>query len=249
MALLDKEVFVCVDCEFTGLDPDVAQIIEVAAVRFTFKEILGQFESLIDPECEIPESSIAIHHITQDMVVGKPTMRQVLPDLLTFIGNSILIGHGIKFDMQMIATAAKKAEIPCNLLSNTSLDTLRLARLYGESPVNSLERLRQHFNIAPEGAHRALADAMVNVEVFKHLSRRYKSTEQLLDILSRPILMKVMPLGKYKGRFMKDIPLEYIQWASHKDFDEDLLYSLRTEIVRRRKGGGFSDSANPFSSL
>jgi DNA polymerase-3 subunit epsilon len=249
MGQLDKEIFVCIDCETTGLDPHTDKIIEVAAVRFTTSTILDQFDSLIDPECQISETSIAIHHITQEMVAGKPKMAEILPELLHFIGKSIIVGHGVGFDIQIIVNAAKSSQVPCQLQSNPFFDTLRLARLYGESPINSLERLRQHFNIANEGAHRALSDVLVNLEVFKHLSKKFKTTEQIFEVLSKPILMKTMPLGKHKGRLLKDIPIEYLQWASHKDFDEDLLFSLRLELNRRRKGGGFVQSSNPFSAL
>src|SRR5262249_9013660 len=124
-----------------------------------------------------------------------------------------------------------------------------MARLYGESPTNSLDQLRQHFNIEFEGAHRAMSDVIVNREVFKYLAKRYRSTEQIFEILSKPIFLKTMPLGKHKGRLLKEIPLQYLQWAANKDFDQDLLYSIRSELARRKKGNLFSQAVNPFSEL
>lgn len=249
MGSMEEEIFVCLDCETTGLDPEQDRIIEVAAVRFTLNEILGSFESLVDPECPIPDSSIAIHHITQDMVSGKPKIKDVLSSLLEVIRGHIIIGHGILFDMQLVANAAKRANIPCKILNNLSLDTLRMARLYGESPVNSLEQLRKHFNIQSEGAHRAMSDVVVNMEVFKQLAKHYRNTKELFSALSRPILFKIMPLGKHKGRQLRDIPLDYLLWAARQGFDDDLLYSLRSEINRRKKGDLFSQASNPFVSL
>ena len=247
--MLEEEVFVCIDCETTGLDPKTDQIIEVAAVRFSITEVFDQFESLVDPECCIPESSIAIHHITQEMVIGKPKISQHIPRLLELIGNHTIIGHGVGFDIEVIALAADKSGIPCSLRSNRTLDTLRMARLYGESPTNSLEQLRRHFNIQPEGAHRAMNDVIVNMEVFKYLAKRYKTSHQIFEALSRPIALKTMPLGKHKGRPIKEVPLDYLQWAAHMDFDQDLLYSIRSELKRRKKGNLFSQSANPFANL
>lgn len=246
---ITKEQFVCIDCEMTGLDKEVDRIIEVAVAKFTFEGIYDQFETLIDPEMNIPDTSIAIHHITQDMVEGKPKIYEVLPQLLDFIGRATIVGHGVGFDIELIHGAAKKHNIHSTINHNRIIDTLRLARLYGESPVNSLERLRQHFNIGEEGAHRAMNDVVVNISVFKHLSKRYSSLEDLLKVLSKPILMKTMPLGKHKGRLLKEIPLEYLQWASRKDFDEDLIFSLKMEINRRKKGGHFTEASNPFSLL
>jgi len=249
MGHINKEEFVCIDCETTGLDPKQDRIIEVAVVRFTLSETFDRFESLIDPECHIPETSIAIHKITPDMITGKPQIKSVIPELLQLIGRSIIVGHGVGFDIEAIATSAERFGIPTTLRQNPYLDTLRMARLYGESPTNSLEQLRRHFNIENEGAHRAMNDVVVNMEVFKYLAQRYKTTEQLFDVLSRPIQLKVMPLGKHKGRPMKEVPIEYLMWAAHKDFDQDLMFSIRTEIKRRKKGNLFTQAGNPFGGL
>lgn len=249
MAAIEKQKFVCIDCETTGLDAKDDRVIEVAAMCFDSEGIYDSFESLIDPECPIPDTSIAIHHITQDMVKGKPTLNHVLPDLLKLVSDHIIIGHGISFDIELLALGAERYSIPCKIRNNRTLDTLRMARLYGDCPVNSLEQLRKHFNVPLEGAHRAMSDVIVNAEVFKHLAKRYKTTEQLFEALSRPILMSTMPLGKHKGRPLKEVPLQYLQWVVHKDFDQDLLFSVHSELKRRRKGNLFAQAGNPFINL
>lgn len=249
MGQLEKDTFVCFDLETTGLEPDKDRIIEFACVRFTFDKILETSESLIDPEMSIPQESIDIHHITNGMVVGKPKIAELLPQLLKFIGSSIVVGHGIQLDIAFLIAAARKHNIPYQLDTQKFIDTLRLARLYGESQTNSLDKLRQHFNIAPEGAHRAMSDVIVNIEVFKFLTKQFKTTEEVLERLKRPIQLKAMPLGKHKGRPFAEIPLDYLKWAAHKDFDQDLLFSIRAELSRRKKGQPFSQAANPFSNL
>lgn len=249
MALIKDQTFVCIDCESTGLDPKQDRIIEVAAIKFTLDSTLESFESLIDPQVPIPASSIAVHHITQDMVQGMPTIDKVLGPVLDLIGNHPIIGHGIQYDIDILHHHAERCNKPCNIKKNQFFDTLRLARLYGESPSNSLQTLRQHFNIAEEGAHRAMSDCVVNIQVFKKLSQNFKTMQQLTQALARPIQMKHMPLGKHKGRLLKEIPLEYLLWAARQDFDEDLLFSLRSEISRRKKGNLFAQAANPFHGL
>jgi DNA polymerase-3 subunit epsilon len=249
MGALNKEIFVCLDCETTGLDFEQDRVIEVALVRFDFDQVLDSFETLIDPEMPIPEASTAIHHITDPMIQGKPKIGEVLPKVFEFLGKSILVGHGIMTDITFLSNAAKRLSIPCKLSSHPYLDTLRLARLYGESPTNSLEMLRRHFNIAEEGAHRAMNDVIVNVEVFKYLARHFKTTEQMVDRLKSPILLKAMPLGKYKGRPFSDISFEYLRWASHQKFDQDLLFSIKSELKKRKRGTQFGQSASPFANL
>lgn len=249
MTLLYKDVFVCLDCETTGLDPDKDEIIEFAIARFNFDSIIDSFETLIEPSFPIPEESTAIHHITDQMVEGKPKIQEILPRIFELIDNYIVIGHGITNDLSFLNASAKKYAIPNNLSSIRYLDTLRLARLYGESPTNSLEMLRKHFNIAEEGAHRAMNDVVVNIEVFKFLAKRYKTVTQILERLKRPILLKTMPLGKHKRRKFSEIPIEYLRWAARQNFDQDLLFSIHHELKKRKQGTRFCQEANPFSSL
>ncbi|HSX03816.1 MAG TPA: DUF3820 family protein [Rhabdochlamydiaceae bacterium] len=249
MGLIEEEVFVCLDCETTGLEAEHDRIIEIAVAKFTFSAILETFESLIDPQGPIPPDSIEIHHISDQMVQGKPKIAEVLPTIFKLINQHIIVGHGINLDIAFLCNEAKRNQVPCPLSSAVYIDTLRMARLYGESPVNSLEKLRQHFNIAEEGAHRAMSDVIVNIEVFKYLATNFKMTQQLLQRLERPIQLKVMPLGKHKGRPLSEIPSEYLQWAANKDFDQDLLYSIRHELKKRKSGNQFKQSANPFNVL
>lgn len=246
---IDNDIFICLDCETTGLDPKNDRIIEIAVRKFTRNQVLESFETLIDPECLISAESMAIHHIQQADVEGKPKIQEVLSKVLAIIGNHVIVGHGIKFDIQLISEAAKRNQIPCNIEKNKTIDTLRLARLYGESSVNSLEMLRQHFNIPNEVAHRAMSDVIVNIQVFFHLSKQFHSLHQLFERLKSPIKMKTMPLGKHKGRLFKDIPMDYLNWAARQEFDEDLLFTLRSEIANRKKGNIFGQASNPFSNL
>ncbi|NGX42890.1 MAG: DNA polymerase III PolC-type [Chlamydiae bacterium] len=249
MTDIGKQKFVCLDCETTGLDPASDRIIEVAAICFDSSNAYSSFESLVNPERSIPEESIVIHHITSKMVSGKPTIKEVLPEFLKFVGNNIIMGHGIGFDIEVIAKSAEREGIPTTIRENRFVDTLRMARIYGESPSNSLEQLRKHFQIEAEVAHRAMSDVTVNIEVFKRFMKLYHTVERLFDVLSRPILLKDMPLGKHKGRSFKEVPIQYLQWAVNKDFDQDLLYSIKTELKKRKKGNLFYQEGNPFKDL
>ncbi len=249
MGSLSQDIFVCIDCESTGLDTDKDRVVEVAAARFTFDKILNQYETLVNPECPIPQISQDIHNISAEMVADKPKIGEVLPGLLKMIEGHIIIGHGITFDISLLAAEAKRCQIPSKIHQARFIDTLRLARLYGESPVNSLDMLRQHFNIEAQGTHRAMSDVLVNIEVFKFLTKKFKTTEEIFKALEKPIKLKTMPLGKHKGRRFDEIPIEYLLWAERKDFDQDLLFSIRSELKQRKKGGGFEQSANPFAQL
>lgn len=249
MKPLPKTTFVCIDCESTGLNPKEDKIIEIAIIKFNFSSHLNTFETLVNPECDIPEDSIQIHHITNAMVQGKPKIQEILPTVLKIAENHPIVGHHIQFDVNIICEAAKKHAIPCSLYKNTQIDTLRLARLYGQSPTNSLEMLREHFNIENQGAHRAMSDVLVNIEVFKKLATSFNTLPQILEKLKHPIQLKTMPLGKHKGRPFREIPIEYLSWAARQNFDQDLLFSIKLELKNRNRRVSFEQSSNPFVDL
>ena len=185
MSSLKTDTFICLDCEATGLDVANDEIIEIAAVKFQLGKHLDSYETLINPKRLISEESIKIHGITDEMVKGMPYIEDVLPKFLKMVEGHIIVGHGIGFDIDIIASSAKKRSIPCKIQEQTTIDTLRLARLYGQTSVNSLEVLRKHFNVSTDGAHRAMNDVVVNIEVFKHLSTSFNTTEALLNRLKK----------------------------------------------------------------
>ncbi len=243
-------VFTCLDCEMTGLDIENDRIIEIAAVKFTLERELNSFETLVNPGKAISLESKKIHHISDEMLEGKPLIKDILPKLSEFIGKDpIIVGHSVSCDLDMLMQEGKRVDQPFTTNNYTIIDTLRLAKDYGNSPNNSLESLSLHFNVPLFGSHRAMNDVRANIGVFKHLIKRYKNLNHILEVLSKPIRIKQMPLGKHKGRAFSEIPLSYLQWAKKMDFDEDLLFSIRQELKNRQKGTSFTQSGNPFFDL
>src|SRR2546430_1207142 len=115
---LDKQRFICLDCETNGLDAKQNRIIEIAIILFDFYNIYESFETLIDPEQEISASSLAIHHITPEMVKGKPTIKEVLPKILPLVGQNIIIGHGVGFDIDILTQSAQREGLSSNIHYN-----------------------------------------------------------------------------------------------------------------------------------
>ena len=249
MGLLKQEEFVCLDCEFTGLDLKSDRIVEIAAAKFTFDGITEEYDQLVNPEHPIGKEAQKIHNISEEMIKDAPLIKDVLPEFFRFVGKRRIVGHMIGGDIEMLRKEAERAGILCPLREDNCIDTLRLARHYGDSPSNSLGSLATHFNVPYTKTHRALDDVQINITVFKRLVERYKTVDDILKILAKPIEMKYMPLGKHKGRLFSEVPLAYLKWAASADFDQDLLYSIRKEINKRKKGNRFIQSNNPFMEL
>ena len=121
--------FVAFDLETTGLRPTFASIVEIGAVRFRADGVeLGRFQQLVDPRCPIPSAAAAVHHITAEMLNGQPSIDEVMPRFLRFVGKSktILIAHNAWFDRSFLAVAMSQARCPAT--GHRIADTLALSR-------------------------------------------------------------------------------------------------------------------------
>lgn len=94
--------FVVFDTETTGLAPSKDRIIELAAIRFVDGQPVEWFETLVNPEKEIPTEATAVNGITNEMVVDAPTISQILPSFEEFVGSSSLVAHNLEFDLKFI---------------------------------------------------------------------------------------------------------------------------------------------------
>lgn len=242
--------FVCLDCEATGLNTEQDRIVEIALVTFTLDEKLDSFESLVNPHYPISEEAGKVHRITEEMVQGKPSMGELFPKIHSLLCDKIIVGHYISFDINLLREEAKRHHLTLFPSPPQIIDTLRLARNYGECTNNSLKSLRMHFNLPELGDHRAMNDVQTTISLFHHFLKQYSSLAQLLKRLQKPIELKKIPFGEYKGRLFSEIPLNYLQGLSRcKNFDEDLTYTIRRELKKRKEKSRLCDHCNPFSHL
>lgn len=157
---------VFLDLETTGLSPEAGhEILEIGAVRTKGGEERGYLESLVRPSKPIPPESSKIHGITDLFVMGAPTVDMVLNDLLTFIGDAVVIAHNAPFDLGFVSLALEA--ISTKLPNNPVIDTVLLSRrLHPGSPSHKLDTLKKTYGVTAERAHRALDDTRALAKVF-----------------------------------------------------------------------------------
>jgi DNA polymerase III subunit epsilon len=163
---LSAVIFVVVDLETTGGTPAIAAITEIGAVKVRGGEVLGEFQTLVDPERPVPAFIAALTGITTSMVKGRPRIAQVLPSFFEFSRGAVLVAHNAPFDIGFLTAAAAASGYPWP--GNQVLDTVALARRAvsrDEVPDHKLATLAAYFRstVAPE--HRALSDARATVDV------------------------------------------------------------------------------------
>jgi len=154
------------DTETTGLDPAGGdEIIQIGATRIVNGRLLKHesFEQLIDPRRPLDPASIAVHHITPEMLEGQPTIEEVLPAFHRFAQDTVLVAHNAAFDMRFLQLKEEKLGIR---FDQPVLDTLLLAAFILPNQEHSLEALARYFGVRVFGRHTALGDALVTAEIF-----------------------------------------------------------------------------------
>ena len=163
MGLGEHPVCVAVDLETTGLDPDKDTIIEVGAVKFQGPEVLGTFQTLVNPYRDLSPFIKKLTGISQADLDRAPPFAAIAAELEQFIGAHPVVGHNIAFDLGFLKKHG-------TLLPNESFDTWELASIL--LPFNrdySLAGLTREMVVENSSPHRALADAQATREVFVHL--------------------------------------------------------------------------------
>ena len=185
-SLIDMPMnYTVIDLETTGLSPRYDKIIEVAAVRIRDGQPVEEFQQLVHPELPIPEYISAITHITDEMVADAPTISDVLPKYLEFLGDDVIVGHNVSFDINFIFD--REVALYDTPFANNYINTVRLAKRIVEIPRYRLCDLCAYFAIQSDNAHRALADCRMTHELMCKL-RDYceKSDITLADIQWMP---------------------------------------------------------------
>src|SRR5665647_3247010 len=137
-----------------------------AAVKVRGGEMLGEFQTLVDPGGPVPAFIAALTGITSSMVRGQPRIEQVLPAFLEFSRGAVLVAHNAPFDIGFLKAAARNQGYPWP--GNQVLDTVALARravTRDEVPNHKLSTLAAFFRTAVAPEHRALSDARATVDV------------------------------------------------------------------------------------
>jgi DNA polymerase III epsilon subunit-like protein len=156
--------FVAVDTETTGLDWH-DRLVELGAVRFRGKRVVGAWRTLVDPRREIPAGAAAVHGLTDDAVRGAPTAGVALVALERFCAGATLLAHNARFDRDVLAAEFVRAGLPQP--RNEMYCTWRLSK-HGvpESPRHGLAALAAHLAFPAVSPHRALADAELTRMLF-----------------------------------------------------------------------------------
>ncbi|PVG82736.1 DEDD exnuclease domain-containing protein [Nocardioides gansuensis] len=171
---LRDTTFCVVDLETTGGSAAGGSMItEIGAVKVRGGEVLGEFQTLVNPRAEIPAFIAVLTGITNSMVADAPSIDSALPAFLEFAAGTVLVAHNAPFDVGFLKHFAEQLGQPWPRFE--VLDTAKLARRVvtrDDAPNCKLSSLAKAFGSSTTPNHRALADARATVDVLHGLMER-----------------------------------------------------------------------------
>jgi DNA polymerase III subunit epsilon len=199
--------FVVVDLETTGGAPADAGITEIGAVKVRGGEVIGSFQTLVNPGTPIPPFVAALTGITDALVATAPPLPGVLPAFLEFARDTVLVAHNAPYDVGFLKAACSRFGHPW--LEPAVVDTARLARvaLHRDEVRNcKLATLAAHFHATVTPNHRAYDDARATADVLHALIERagdlgVSTLEDLQAFASR-----VSTAQRTKRHLARDLP-------------------------------------------
>ena len=159
--------YVVFGVEMTGVEPDESEIIEIALVRVVNRKPKNWYTRLIKPKVPIADEITLLSGITNDMLVDKPYIEEVIDEILDFIGDSVIIGDAIGYRIGFLAANSSR------VLTNKTIN----AGLYAQLKIKDLERytfqnVAAYLNVKDTDHARLLNDCLVVQKCFEILRER-----------------------------------------------------------------------------
>lgn len=206
------ENYTVLDIETTGLDPYYDSIIEVSAIKCINGVPVNTYTSLVKPDAyyyvpdekDIDITDFIIHGsekiyyidsfiteltgITNSMLETAPETITVMKELQDFLGNDIILGHNVNFDINFIYDNFKRY---LNVeFKNDFIDTMRLSRrVLTELKHHRLKDIANYYQLDTTGSHRALKDCEITNSCFialqKTISDTFGSFKELINSIKK----------------------------------------------------------------
>lgn len=149
--------FCVIDLETTGLKSSVDRIIEVSALRVRSGDVVDTYSTLVNPGVHLSQKITEITGLTDNDLTDAPSFSDVCSAVLDFLGDDVLVGHNIDFDLGFLGYEVRRAG--GGSIKNDYIDTLEISRRYLKNIENhKLPTVAEALGVTPDGAHRSLAD-------------------------------------------------------------------------------------------
>jgi len=244
-----KRPLVIVDFETTGIHVNFDRIVQIGVVKVKPSGEVTTWKTLVDPQIPIPKEASDVHHITNEVVKGQPTFREIAPKFLAGIDGCDFCGYNLaRFDLKLLEVEVKRVglEVP------TSSKVVDVFRIYQKiRPRNLSECYRDLTGKDFPDAHDALADCKVTLECLETILTKHSEAYPLntvdeihkdifetpppgaLDPDSRIIWRNdqaIMNFGDHSGKLLSMVPKSYWSFILKANFNPTVKEIARNAI-------------------
>ena len=205
------------DLETTGFSPTQNRIIEIGAVKVENGEITDRFSTFVNPQVPIPFRIEQLTSINDNMVMDAPTIEEVLPKFLDFIGDAVLAAHNASFDVSFIEENMRRQGLWRDF---TYVDTVALARvLLPQLNRFKLDTVAKALHVQLQHHHRAVDDAECTAGI-------YLKFMEMLKLQGAETFDAVNELGSASLDQIKKLPTYHVIILAKNDVGRVNLYRL-----------------------
>lgn len=178
-----------IDVETTGFSPAYDSIIEVAALKVENDVVVSSFTSLVKPFTSstneyVDEYITNLTGITNEMLATAPDTKTVLKDFIDFIGDAILVGHNVHFDINFLYDNC--LDSCSHYLKNDFVDTMRIfRRSHRELEHHRLDDLANFYGVERSQVHRSLADCEATYHSYIAMKKEVLENDISLELPKR----------------------------------------------------------------
>jgi DNA polymerase III subunit epsilon len=228
-------MYAIVDIETTGGYAAANGITEIAVYVHDGKRIVKHFETLINPQQNIPSYITALTGIDNSMVADAPAFEEIASVLFELLNDKVFIAHNVNFDYSFIKHHLKAAGFE---LTAKKLCTVRLGRkVFPGLPSYSLGNLCRSLRLPIENRHRAGGDASATVKLFEHYLANGADTHIEL-MLKKSSAEQWLPLHLTKADVLQ-LPTGPGVYYFH-DAKDKIIYVGKAVNIKKRVSSHFT---------
>lgn len=232
-------MYTIIDVETTGLRPSEDKITEIAIYKHDGESIVDSFESLVNPECYIPDRITQMTGISNEMVADAPKFYEIAKQIIEITEGSVFVAHNAHFDYGFVREEFKALGYR---FTRKTLCTVRVSRkIFPGLPSYGLAKLCKHFKIKLDNHHRAAADAMATTQILEKLLEK-NATKLSKNVVETEIKAKNLPpkinLDEYQA-----LPEETGVYYFHNE-EGDIIYIGKSINIKKRVGSHFTQNLN-----
>jgi len=240
-----ERLYAIVDIETTGGHAKRDKITEIAIVLHNGREVVDQYQTLINPERTIPKYISEMTGITDDMVAEAPLFYEVAKEIVLKTEGAVFVAHNARFDYGFLREEFSRLGYA---YTRKQLCTVRLSKkMLPQLRSHSLDSLIRHFNLDVSNRHRALDDALATAEVFRRITHMGEAETVTDDIINLGIKEARLPPNLSLDR-LHDLPDAPGVYYFHNDRGE-VIYVGKSIQIQKRVMQHFADISQKATKM